>query len=75
MGDPLESPATGSVEQGWSRPQPDTVPRPTFMPAVTAVGVTCIFWGFVTSMLITLLGMVLFGIGVGGWIRELRNER
>ena len=59
---------------GWNRPLPEHVPRPTYWPVVLALGVAFIFWGFLTSLLITAVGVVLLAIALGGWIGELTHE-
>ncbi len=61
------------LRPGWSRPKPEHIPRPTYWPIVMAVGVTCIFWGFITSALISIVGLILFGISLAGWIGEFRH--
>lgn len=59
------------MPEGWSRPLPEHYPQPTYWPAVMGLGITFLFWGVVTSYLITLVGLVLFGISLAGWIGEL----
>ncbi len=59
--------------EGWSRAMPEHLPRPTYWPAVLAVGVTMIAWGLAASLLITLVGLIVLGIAVWGWIGELRH--
>jgi hypothetical protein len=63
-----------NATEGWSVPCPEHIPRPTFAPVVIAASVMCIFWGFVTTILITLLGVVLFAIGIRIWLEELRYD-
>ena len=58
---------------GWSRPKPDHVPRPTYWPAVMGLGVTCLFWGVVTTYVISAVGLVLVVIALAGWIGELNH--
>ncbi len=58
----------------WSKPQGVHIPEPTYMPAVLALGIVCMLWGIVTTYLITLVGLVLFVVGILGWIGELRHE-
>ena len=63
----------GPLPPGWSRPKPEHVPRPTYWPAVAALGVTFLFWGLVTTLAITVIGLIIFGIGLAGWIGALRH--
>ena len=58
----------------WTEPQSQIIPRPTYWPAVLALGILFIFWGIVTMFLVSVIGFVLFGIGLAGWIGELRHE-
>lgn len=61
------------LRPGWSRPKPEHVPRPTYWPAVLAFGLTFAFWGLITTPIITVVGLVVFAIGLAGWIGELRH--
>ena len=73
---PAPNPHHGPAEElppGWSRPKPDHVPRPTYWPAVMGLGVTCLFWGVVTTYVISAVGLVLFVIALAGWIGELND--
>ena len=65
---------SADLPAGWSRPAGGHIPEPTYMPVVLAVGIMCIFWGIVTTYLITLVGFVLFVVALSGWIGELRHE-
>jgi hypothetical protein len=65
---------TGQPEDGWTVPQPEILPRPTWWPAVFALGAILVLWGFITSLIITGVGAVLFLAALAGWIGELRHE-
>lgn len=65
----------GELRPGWVRPRPDHIPRPTYWPAVLALGVTFAFWGLITTLVITIIGLVLMGIGLAGWVGEWRHEQ
>jgi len=54
--------------------KPEKLPEPTFWPITLSVGVVFFFWGFVTSLIISGLGLVVLGIALAGWIGELANE-
>ncbi|MGA7625157.1 MAG: hypothetical protein WB630_18595 [Candidatus Acidiferrales bacterium] len=58
----------------WTEPRHQNIPRPTYSPAVMALAIVCLLWGIVTTYLISLLGVVLFGIALAGWIGELHHE-
>jgi hypothetical protein len=61
------------IPPGWGEPKPAEIPHPTYWPIVMSVGITFIFWGIVTSPLISLIGIVLFGVALAGWIGDLRH--
>ena len=67
-------PSAPEGHEGWSATQGGHIPEPTYMPVVLALGVMCMLWGIVTTYLITLVGVVLFVVGISGWIGELRHE-
>lgn len=62
-------------DTGWNSPQPESLPRPTAWPLVLALGASLIAWGIVTSWIISVIGLVLFGIGAGGWVAEMRYDQ
>jgi len=39
------------------------------------MGTTLIFWSFITSWVILLVGLGLFTAALAGWIAEIRHER
>ena len=62
------------VPPGWQR-LPDTpLPRPTYFPAGVAMGAAFLFWGLITTWVVLLVGLALFGAALAGWITELRHE-
>lgn len=63
-----------ALRRGWSRPAPDVVPEPTYWPIVMGFGITFITWGLVTTYFISIVGLVLFGISLAGWIGDLLHE-
>jgi hypothetical protein len=44
--------------------------RPSFAPPILALGLMLLFWGFVTSWLVSVLGLVLAGYASGRWLRD-----
>lgn len=62
------------TKPGWSIPQPEELPKPTYWPAVMSLGIVLLLWGVVTSALISGMGLVLFGLSLAGWIGEIRHE-
>lgn len=67
--------ATRSARPGWNEPRPEKLPEPTAWPAALALGSTLILWGFVSSLIITGVGLALFVAALAGWIGDIRHER
>ncbi len=53
---------------------PEDIPKPTFWPIMLAFGVLFLFWGFVTSFILSVVGIAGIGISISGWIGEFYNE-
>lgn len=49
------------------------LPRPTYWPVVLALGIVFLAWGIVTTLAITVIGLGLLALALGGWIGELRH--
>ncbi|MFZ0561945.1 MAG: hypothetical protein WBD45_22715 [Terriglobales bacterium] len=71
---PMRTGSTAGIDDSWSEPRPQNIPRPTYSPAVLALAIVCLLWGIVTTYLISLLGVILFAVGLGTWIVDLRHE-
>lgn len=69
-----DPPESDRERDGWSEPLPHTLPRPTYWPAVFALGSILILWGLITTLAITAVGSLLFLGALAGWIGELRHE-
>ena len=50
------------------------LPQPSFWPMVLAFGVTLLFFGLVTSAIISFAGGVVIAWAIAGWIGEIRHE-
>jgi hypothetical protein len=59
----------------WEQLPPEHLPRPTYFPAGLAMGITFLFWGLITSLVVFLVGLALFLASLAGWITEIRYER
>jgi hypothetical protein len=70
-GAPTAQPSTGRPD--WERLPPAHLPRPTYWPVVLAFAVVLLAWGVVTTLAITVIGLALLALGLGGWIGELRH--
>jgi hypothetical protein len=62
-----------SPNELWTKPRPQTVPRPTYAPAVVALAIVCLLWGLLTTYLISLLGLALLAVGLTIWIGGYRR--
>ena len=52
---------------------PRKPPRPTYAPFMLALGITLIFWGIVTSPVMSLCGLGVFAWALWMWIRDLAH--
>ena len=59
----------------WTPAPPEFVPAPSVWPAAVSLGATFMLWGLVSSLLITGVGLIVFIIGLSGWIGEIRHDR
>ncbi len=49
--------------------------RPTsYAPIVLAAGVMLTLWGAASVWMVSVAGLMVIGIGMARWIREVRNE-
>jgi hypothetical protein len=62
------------TKQEWQPAKPEQLPRLTFWPIVLAAGVVFFFWGFITSVVISLVGLGAMATALYGWIEEFRDE-
>jgi hypothetical protein len=47
------------------------MPAPSVWPMITAFGLTLLFAGLVTSLLVSIVGLILAGLGAVGWFRDV----
>lgn len=67
-------PAT-PVKPGWFALPLEILPRPTYWPVVLGIGLTFGGFGLVTTFIFSLVGLVLFILGVIGWIKDMWDEQ
>jgi len=53
---------------------PEEMPDLTFWPFMLAFGVLFFFWGMITSLIITGIGILIIIVSVAGWIQDLNHE-
>ncbi|MEJ2597912.1 MAG: hypothetical protein P8Z00_06230 [Anaerolineales bacterium] len=63
-----------SSKISWHAPLPEKIPEPSYWPALLAFGVVLIFWGLVSTWLISLAGIIITGFSLAGWIGEMIHE-
>ena len=61
-------------EQNKYKAQPEQLPKPTYWPFFLAFGTVLLFWGILTSWIITGIGFILFSVALSGWIIEIYKE-
>lgn len=53
--------------------RPEELPKPTLWPIVLAFGLVFFFWGFLTSLIISGVALVVVIFGLLGWIEEFKS--
>lgn len=54
--------------------RPEKLPKPTYWPFFSALGILFMCWGLLTIWIITVAGLIIFIISLAGWINILRHE-
>jgi len=67
--------APTNLPPGWTLPNPDEIPLPTYWPVVLGVGIVLMAFGVVTTFLVSLIGLILFLIALFGWLGDIQNEQ
>jgi hypothetical protein len=62
------------LRPGWSRPPPEHLVRPSYWPIALALGISFLFWGFVSSWIISVIGLLITIVSLANWIAELRHD-
>jgi hypothetical protein len=86
-GSEFQPPSTRSqmikeIPPGWHKPKPETLPKPGYWPALTALSIVLLLWGlalgfnevFSSSLAMSGIGFIVFIISLAGWIGDLRDE-
>jgi hypothetical protein len=53
---------------------PEKLPNSTYAPLFTAMGITLIFWSIITSIVLTIAGILTFSLGIYIWITNIIEE-
>jgi hypothetical protein len=67
--------AATPVKPGWFELPPEELPHPTYWPVVLALGIILLVFGFVTTLVISGVGIVLFILAMAGWIGDMYNAK
>lgn len=59
---------------GWTIPQPERVPVPTFAPSVMAMGIVLFAMGLATSFYVCVVGSVVFAVAAWRWTGILQGD-
>jgi hypothetical protein len=54
--------------------RPDHLPRPTYMPFMTALSLIFFGWGLIGTWIFSVAGLIGLIISLIGWIKELLHE-
>jgi hypothetical protein len=60
------------MNSDWSEPRPKHLPAPSYAPAILAAGILFLFWGALTTWVVSAFGFLVISLGAGVWIRDLR---
>lgn len=60
-----------SPPAGWREPLPERMARPTYWPAVLALGITFALLGPVTNMAVSAVGLAMAVVALAGWIGDI----
>jgi hypothetical protein len=63
-----------SKEKELNPAVPEKLPDSTFWPITLAFGVVFLFWGLITNLILTGVGLVAIGFSVAGWIGNMNHE-
>lgn len=70
MPDETQLPDDGVPEAG----EAVHLPGPSYLPAVTALGITLVLTGVVVTWVLTGIGVIITVVAVTRWIRETRED-
>jgi hypothetical protein len=62
------------IRPGWSRPKPETIPSPTYWPALLAFGLVFLLWGLISNIFVLIFGAIVFAVAAAGWVYDLIEE-
>jgi hypothetical protein len=54
---------------------PEIMPDSTYWPLALAFGTALFLWGFLTSLILSGVGILCLTVSLAGWIGEINNEK
>lgn len=63
------------LKPGWFALPVEELPRPTYWPVLMALAVVLLVFGFITTISISVVALVLIVISLFGWIGDVANEQ
>ena len=54
---------------------PEIIPESTYWPLALAFGTTLLLWGFLTSLILSGVGLLCMAVSLAGWIGEINTEK
>jgi hypothetical protein len=61
-------------EYPLSPAEPGKMPDATLWPIAAALGSFFLFWGMIASPIISLIGVIILGFSIAGWIQDMNYE-
>jgi hypothetical protein len=58
----------------WVKAKPEILPRPSYMPFLLALSLALLFWGLISTWIITVTGVIGVVISLHGWIKDMLND-
>jgi hypothetical protein len=71
--DPARNEPQKEPSDGWTKPPPLVV-SPTYWPAVAALSIVILLFGFLTSWAISAVGFITFVVAMSRWIGEMDHD-
>jgi len=73
----MENTSNTTIENGkpeMVKAKPERLPKPTYWPFFTALGLMFMGWGLLSLWLFSAVGFLVFVISLIGWINCMRHE-
>lgn len=63
------------IKPGWFALPLEKLPHPTYWPVVLGLGIIFGVFGVITTFIFTIIGVIMFVLGLIGWIGDMWNEQ